>query len=106
MYKIGVIGDKQSIQGFKAVGLDVFDCTSKEEAKHTLHRIVKEDYAIIYITEDFYDAIKVEIYEYNEKRLPAIIPIPGMKGNLGIGRYNIKKAVERAVGADILSDNN
>ncbi len=106
MYKIGVIGDKQSIQGFKAVGLDVFNCASQEEARHTLHKIVKEDYAIIYITEDLYDLIKVEIYEYNEMRLPAIIPIPGMKGNLGIGQYNIKKAVERAVGADILSNNN
>ena len=106
MYKIGVIGDKQSIQGFKAVGLDVFDCTSKEDARHTLHKIVKEDYAIIYITEDFYDLIKVEIYEYDEMRLPAIIPIPGMKGSLGIGQYNIKRAVERAVGADILANNN
>jgi len=105
MYKIGVIGDKQSVQGFKAVGLDVFDCTTKEEAKHTLQKTVKEDYAIIYITESFYDEIKDTIYEYNEMRLPAIIPIPGMKGKLGIGLQNIKKAVEKAVGADILFNN-
>ena len=39
MYKIGVIGDKQSVQGFKAVGLDVFDCNTREDAEARL-----EDY--------------------------------------------------------------
>lgn len=104
MYKIGVIGDKQSVLGFKAVGLNVFDCSSNEEARSTLKSIV-EDYAIIYITENFYNEIKDTVYEYNEKRLPAIIPIPSMKGTTGIGLENIKKAVEKAVGADILFNN-
>lgn len=106
MYKIGVIGDKQSVQGFKAVGLDVFDCSTTDEAKHTLHRIAKEEYAIIYVTERIYNTIRDEINEYNCMRLPAIIPIPGMDGKLGIGISNIKKAVEKAVGADILFENN
>lgn len=105
MYKIGVIGDKQSVQGFKAVGLDVFDCNTREDAKNTLHKIAGDNYAIIYVTESFYDKIKESIYEYNEERLPAIIPIPGMQGSLGIGLGNIKKAVEKAVGADILFNN-
>jgi len=105
MYKIGVIGDKQSVQGFKAVGLDVFDCNTKEEAKSTLHKISRDNYAIIYVTESIYEQIKESIYEYNEERLPAIIPIPGMQGTLGIGIGNIKKAVEKAVGADILFSN-
>jgi len=105
MYKIGVIGDKQSVLGFKAVGLNVFDCASNEDAKNTLRQIAKEDYAIIYITESFYDGIKDAINEYNGMRLPAIIPIPGMNGSLGIGINNIKKAVEKAVGADILFNN-
>ncbi len=104
MYNIGVIGDKQSVLGFKAVGLNVFDCSSKEEAKNILKSIVG-DYAIIYMTDNFYDELKDTIYEYNEKRLPAIIPIPGMKGTTGIGIKNIKKAVEKAVGADILFNN-
>ena len=33
---------------------------------------------------------------------PAIILIPGKSGSLGIGMANVKKSVERAVGADIL----
>jgi V/A-type H+-transporting ATPase subunit F len=105
MYKIGIIGDKQSVQGFKAVGLDVFDCNKADEAKRTLHNIADDNYAIIYVTESLYDQIKESIYEYNEERLPAIIPIPVMQGSLGLGLRNIKMAVEKAVGADILFSN-
>ena len=106
MYKIGVIGDKQSVQGFKAVGLDVFACSTADEAKHTLRKIANDEYAIIYVTESICNEIMDLINEYNSMRLPAIIPIPGMDGKLGIGVSNIKKAVEKAVGADILFQNN
>ena len=49
MYKIGVIGDRESILGFKAVGLDVFPCDAADEAKKVLKKIAKEDFAIIYV---------------------------------------------------------
>ena len=102
MYKIGVIGDRESVLGFKAVGLDVFPCDEQETAKHILKKIAKEDYAIIYITEQLYQYMTAEIDEYTDSRLPAIIPIPGKDGTLGIGMRSVKKSVERAVGADIL----
>ena len=102
MYRIGVIGDRESILGFKAVGLDVFPIDDPDEAKKTLKRIAKEDFAIIYITEQVYQYMMDLVYEYTDSRLPAIIPIPGKDGTLGIGMTSVKKSVERAVGADIL----
>ena len=102
MYKIGVIGDRESILGFKAVGLDVFPVDDPEEARKTLKRIAKEDFAIIYITEQVYQYMMDLVDEYVDSRLPAIIPIPGKDGTLGIGMTSVKKSVERAVGADIL----
>ena len=98
MAKIGVIGDATSILGFKAFGLDVFACNTAEEAAAKLHQIAKEGYGIIYITERFCQ----ELDRYVSERTPAIIPIPGVDGNFGIGIANVKKSVERAVGADIL----
>jgi V/A-type H+-transporting ATPase subunit F len=105
MYKIGVIGDRESVLGFKAVGLDVFPCQEFEEAKVALHRIAKEQYAIIYITEGLCKDLVEDIEKYKDMRIPAIIPIPGMDGSYGIGMANLKKSVERAVGADILFGN-
>lgn len=102
MNKIGVIGDAQSVLGFKAFGLDVFTVNDAAEAAHTLHRIAKEGYGIIYITERFYKDITDDAAKYADMRIPAVIPIPGVDGSYGIGIANVKKSVERAVGADIL----
>ena len=102
MYKIGVIGDRESVLGFKAVGLDVFPCDSSEEAKKVLNKVVKDDYAIIYVTEQLSQDMTEEASEYIDRKLPAIIPVPSKDGTLGIGVQGVKKSVERAVGADIL----
>ena len=106
MYKIGVIGDREGVLGFQAVGLDVFPAGDAEEAKKTLKRLAKEDFAIIYITEQFYQYMMKEVEEYTDSRLPAVIPIPGKDGSLGIGMTSVKISVERAVGADILFGGN
>jgi len=42
------------------------------------------------------------IDQYKDNLVPAIILIPSNQGSLGIGMRNIKKSVERAIGADIL----
>ena len=102
MYRIGIIGDKDSVLGFKAVGLDVAPCNDSEKAKKILHEWAKGEYAIIYITETLAADLEKDIDKYKDSRLPAIIPIPGKEGPSGEGMRNVRKSVERAVGADIL----
>lgn len=106
MYKIAVIGDPSSVLGFKAVGLSVFPVSSEEEAREALKDAAAQDHAIIYMTESVMKDIMPEVDKYKDSRIPAIIPIPGMDGTLGIGIRNVKKSVERAVGADILFGGN
>ena len=47
-----------------------------------------------------YAPLMIIIFGVGQK--PAIILIPGREGSLGIGKDNLQKAIERAVGADIL----
>lgn len=101
-YRIAVLGDKDSVLGFKALGLTTFAVDTVEEARATLHHIAKEDYAVVYLTEAFAAQMEADIARYKDALTPAIILIPGKEGSMGIGMTNIKKAVERAVGADIL----
>ena len=101
-YKIAVLGDKDSVLGFKALGLDVFPAESAEEAKRTLHALAEENYAVVYLTEGYAAHMEAELERYKDALTPAIILIPGKDGSLGIGMANVKRAVERAVGADIL----
>lgn len=105
MYKIAVLGDRDSIYGFAALGLDIFPVKSTEEAAKTLKKLAEGQYAVIYLTEALQAVLEKEIDEYLSERIPAIIPIPGVLGNTGMGLRNVKKSVERAVGSDILFNN-
>ena len=46
MYRIGVIGDRDSVLGFQALGLEVCPANSAEDARQALHRMAKEGFAI------------------------------------------------------------
>lgn len=103
MYNAAVMGDKDSISGFASLGLDIFPDTSPEAAGETLRKLADNNYAVVYITEALAAAIESDIDKYKNRELPAIILIPGITGNTGAGLANVSKAVERAVGSDILN---
>mgnify|MGYP002555753848 CR=1 FL=1 len=56
------------------------------------------------VTKHFSFHIPESYEKYKTEPMLAIIPIPSKTGALGIGMANIKRSVERAVGADILKD--
>ncbi len=101
-WKIAVLGDRDSVLGFKALGLSVFSADNVEEAREILHHLAKGHFAIIYLTEGFAAGLESDIARYKDALTPAVILIPGKEGSLGIGMQQVKKSVERAVGADIL----
>ena len=102
--KIAVIGDRGSVQGFKAVGFDVFEAEKYASIAELVNDLAKSEYGIIFVTEELI-AVNMDVVEkYKDDMLPAIIPIPGRNGSLGIGMANIHKNVERAVGADIFNN--
>lgn len=102
MYKTAVLGDRDSIYGFAALGLDVYPVQDLTEAAKELRHLTQGNYAVIYVTEAIASGLQSEISFYAGEKLPAIIPIPGVSGNTGIGIQNVKNSVERAVGSDII----
>ena len=102
MYKIAVLGDYDSIYGFKALGLSVFPASDYATGERILKNLVENDYAVIYITESLASGMKKIIDKYKEALTPAIILIPSVSGNTGEGVNGVKGSVEQAVGSDIL----
>ena len=49
--KIGVVGDKDSVLAFKALGIDVFPVVESDEARKTIDRLPINNYAVIFVTE-------------------------------------------------------
>ncbi len=103
MYKVAVLGDRDSIYGFAALGLDVFYADNSAKGAEVFKELTNTDqYSIIYITEQLAAGLSHEIEKFSYKPSPAIILIPGVKGNTGEGIRAVKKSVEKAVGSDII----
>lgn len=102
MYKVGIVGEGDSVFIFKLLGIDIFSCNSSEEAKKILDKLVFENYAVIFITETMAKGIEDIIIRYQKRYIPSIVLIPSSKGSLGIGIGNINDNVEKAIGVNIL----
>ena len=103
MYKkVGVVGDKDSVLAFKALGLDVYPVVEADEARRAVDSMARKDYAVIFVTEQVAQTIEETIERYNNQVLPAVILIPSNQGSLNIGLKKISDSVEKAVGVNIL----
>lgn len=102
MYKVGVVGDKDSVLAFKALGVDVNTVTDREEARKIVDTMAKSNYGVIFITEQIASLIPDTIERYDKEIIPAVILIPSNQGSLSIGMDRINENVEKAVGSNIL----
>ena len=103
MYKIGIIGRSADVLCFLPLGFSALEAENAENAVTVLKNAVQGgEYAVLFIVEELAIQIQDEIDRYKDLPVPAITVIPGRAGAKGVGLANIKRAVERAVGADIL----
>lgn len=103
MYKIGIIGDRESTLCFLPLGFSVLEATDEESARRALKQATASDaFAVLFIVEELAALIREDIDRFKDQPLPAITVIPGRRGSQGFGMASIRRAVERAVGADIL----
>lgn len=103
--KIAILGNRDSIQGFKNLGLVAIGLDSAEDPAATIESALNEGgYGIIFITEDWHEQHAELLAEYKERPLPAIITIPSSRGTTGESMRELRRMVEQAVGSDILSN--
>lgn len=104
MYKVAVVGEKDSVLPFKALGMDVYPVLDENESRNTIDSLAGKGYAVIFLTEGMAAKIPETVERYDNKVLPAIILIPGNYGTLNIGLERINRNVEKAVGVNILQE--
>lgn len=103
--RIAVVGDKESIYGFAALGLDTYFFDPRQDCVSMFKKLcLSGSYSIIYITEAAASELDKEIEKYRSEPSPAIILIPGVSGNTGEGLSAVRLSVEKAVGSDIFND--
>lgn len=102
MSKIAMIGDRDSIWPFRAFGVSLYFLRNIDEAKDVLRRALTKDHAIIFVTEEVFKACREEINKVQDRPTPAITVLPNLRGSQGVGMEEIKEAVRKAIGAEIL----
>ena len=103
MYKIAVLGERDIVIGFSALGLSVFPVSDETEAVTEFKKLTSNgEFAIIYVTETYFTALEAEADKFKESVTPAVIFIPGAGGSKGLASSALNASVERAVGASIL----
>ncbi len=102
MYKIALIGDRDTIIGFKLLGVSIFPVKKKEESVEILNKLVKEEYAVIFITEEIGCQIIEEIEILQKTSFACITLIPCKSEKKYLGLKILRKNIEKAIGTDIL----
>lgn len=102
MYKVAVVGDKDSVLAFTPTGIEVHAVSNSQEAANKIDNLAENDYGIIFVTEHIAKDIEETLDRYIKKVTPSIILIPSSQGSLGIGLKRISDNVQKAVGMNIL----
>ncbi len=97
--EISILGPKDMIQPFQAMGLNTVEVDSKN-VRETLQTLLKSS-GIIFISEEFIPFVKDIIDEYSEVTLPAIIPIPGSGIERSFAIERLNELIKKAVGVEI-----
>jgi V/A-type H+-transporting ATPase subunit F len=95
--RIAVMGSKDTVLIFKAVGMDVF-FTDTADPRTVLEDLFDKEYAVILITER--DAVLAGglIASVSDKPYPVILPIPDGVGRYGLSADRISADIEKLCG--------
>lgn len=99
--KMAIIGDGDSVLAFTAGGVDAYSATDSAQAENLIKKLAKE-YQVIFITDVLAKQVDEVIKRYVSSTYPIIMSIPSKAGSNGYGIENLKSAMEKALGVDIL----
>ncbi len=102
MLELGMIGDSESLLGFRLLGLRTRECKSREEAKAALSSLA--DCGVIFLIDEVFAMLEEEILEAEKRGYPVFVPLPGKAKTESVGQAKIRRNIEKAVGADIIGD--
>ncbi len=105
--KVAVIGDADSVLGFRGIGVKVIATNDIHEAMKKLDELARANYGVVFVTEYLAAKSPLLLEKYNEVFEPAVILIPSSKGGENFALDNLRESVRKAVGIDFLKiDNN
>ncbi len=96
-----MVGDRDSILGFKALGVSIFPAETKGEVISILRNLIEQEFKIAFITEQVAPDAETIADEMTGRTMPVIMMIPSNRGTMGLGMQRMQELVRKAAGADI-----
>ncbi len=101
---MAAVGSYDTVLPFQAVGVRPFPLAAVGETAALLSRLAQEGYGVVFVEEQYYIAQAETIDGLNQEYETSIVPIPGIRGSIGVGLNAVRTSVERAVGMDIFAE--
>ncbi len=103
--KIAAVGERDIIEPLKMVGVDIYP-VNKENVKEILVKVLNKKYSVVLIGEDSIEGIESLFLKLSSRPETSIVPIPGKGRSKGLAYNRLRETIKRAVGTDILKENN
>lgn len=101
--KIAVLGNKDIVVLFKAVGCDVFSPAGRDKIRATLNKLI-QNYKIILIQTNYAKLCEDLIEQTRTSAYPVIVVIPNKDEQNNYALDKIMTDMERAIGAKIVME--
>jgi V/A-type H+-transporting ATPase subunit F len=104
MSKVVAVGERDSIIGFKAVGVELESVKSSSEVDAVLKRLSQDaSVGLILITETIAEGCFDAISSFRDESPVVILIVPSHLPSKHISMQEMKRDIEKAVGIDMLS---
>ena len=99
--KIAAVGEHASVILLHTAGIATRAASDIEEAERAVHRLVKEGYEIIFLSERLAQGMEESLKRYRTSAYPLILPIPDRAGPTGYSMRKITENMEKAIGTNL-----
>jgi V/A-type H+-transporting ATPase subunit F len=98
--RIAVIGERDTILPFRALGLEIVPMNPDERVNEQVEKLLKEKVRIIFFTPDLFPHLQPIMERTRKSPVPCFIALPTAKVEITIER--LRRLVAKAIGADLL----
>jgi len=96
--RVAVIGDKDVVSAFTALGFEIFPYTREHKVRETIKDLASKNYTLILITESCVENLNDFLAAYTSQPYPIILPIPDGVSPKGIGTARVIASTRKVTG--------
>ena len=100
--RVAIIGAADLVFGLRALGIRTFSPRSADEARKILAGIVKEEYALCLVHQDWLDVLKEEREEIGKKFCPVVLGFSDHRALSDLIEKMVREMAVKATGSDSL----